>query len=98
MTDQEDNFFLGKIVFDHSNQERNFWACLGQTCSRSLIAFFKNVQLGSKEERFWRPKKIYSSLKLLLLPSLTICFDMEGFVLVPASVYNKSLISQSVKK
>ena len=35
---------------------------------------------------------------LLLLPSLTICFDMEQFVLVPASVYNKSLITQSVTK
>ena len=35
---------------------------------------------------------------LLLLPSLTFCFDMEQFVLVPASVYNKSLITQSVAK
>ena len=40
----------------------------------------------------------YSSLKLLLLPSLTICPDMEQFVLVPASVYDKSLITQSVTK
>ena len=57
-----------------------------------------NVQLGSKEETFWRPKGGSSSLKLLLLPSLTICLDMEQFVLAPASVYNKSLITQSVKK
>ena len=34
-------------------------------------------------------------IKLLLLPSLTICLDMEQFVLVPASVYNKSSITQS---
>ena len=52
----------------------------------------------SKEETLWRPKEGYSSLKLLLLPSLTICLNMEQFVLVPASVYNKSLITQSVTK
>ena len=53
-----------------------------------------NIQLGSKGETCWRPIEAYSSLKLLLLPSLTICPDMEQFVLVPASVYNKSLITQ----
>ena len=42
--------------------------------------------------------KAYSSLKLLLLPSLTFRLDMEPFVLGPASVCNKSLISQSVTK
>ena len=40
----------------------------------------------------------YTSLKLLLLPSITICLDMEQFVLVPASVYNKSVTTQSVTK
>ena len=35
---------------------------------------------------------------LSLLPSLSICLDMEQFVLVPASVYNKSLFTQSVTK
>ena len=40
----------------------------------------------------------YSALKLLLLQSLTIFLDMDQFVLVPASVYNKSLITQSVTK
>ena len=30
------------------------------------------------------------------LPSIIICLDMEQFVLVPASVYNKSLTTQSV--
>ena len=39
MTDQEDNINHGKIVFDDNNQERKSWACLGQTCSRSLIVF-----------------------------------------------------------
>ena len=47
---------------------------------------FYNVQLGGKEETFWRWKEGNSSLKLLLLPSLTICLDMELFVLLPASV------------
>ena len=37
MTDQEDSFILGKIVSDDSNQKGKSWACLGQTCSRSLI-------------------------------------------------------------
>ena len=31
MTDQEDIINLGKLVFDDNNQERNSWACLGQT-------------------------------------------------------------------
>ena len=39
MTDQKVNNNLGKIVFVDNNQERKFWACLGQTCSRSLILF-----------------------------------------------------------
>ena len=51
-----------------------------------------------QKETFWGPKKAYSSLRLLLLPSLTICLDIEQFVLVPDSVYNKSLITQSVTK
>ena len=50
------------------------------------------------EETFGRPKEGYSSLKLLLLPSITICLDMEQFVLVSLSVYNKSLNTQSVRK
>ena len=37
MTDLEDNINLGKIVFVDNNQERKSSACLGQTCSRSLI-------------------------------------------------------------
>ena len=37
-------------------------------------------------------------MKFLLLQSLTICLDMDQFVLVPATVNNKSLITQSVTK
>ena len=43
MTDQEDNNNLGKVVFDNNNQERKSWACLGQTCSRSLIVFLSQL-------------------------------------------------------
>ena len=43
MTDQEDNINLGKIVSDDNNQERKSWACLGQTCSRSLIVFLSQL-------------------------------------------------------
>ena len=54
--------------------------------------------IGSKEETFWRPKEGYSSLEFLLLPSIAIWLDMEQFVLVPASVYNKGLITETVTK
>ena len=40
MFDQEDNINLAKIVFDDNNQERNSWACVGQTCSRPPSFFF----------------------------------------------------------
>ena len=43
MTDQEDYFNLGKIVFDENNQEKKSWACLGQTCSRSLFVFLSQL-------------------------------------------------------
>ena len=42
MTDQEDIINLGKIVFDDNKQERKYWACLGQTCSRSLFVFLSH--------------------------------------------------------
>ena len=69
----------------------------GKTSKRSSSIVY-NVELGSKEETFWCAKEGYSSSKLLLLPSLTICLDMEKFVLVPASVYNKKSSTQSVTK
>ena len=43
MTDQEDSNNLGKFVFDDNSQERKSWACLGQTCSRSLIVFLSQI-------------------------------------------------------
>ena len=43
MTDQEDNINLVKMVFDENSQERKSWACLGQTCSISLIVFMSQL-------------------------------------------------------
>ena len=43
MTDQEDKTILGKIVVDDNNQEGKSWACLGQSCSRSLIVFLSQL-------------------------------------------------------
>ena len=37
MIDRKENINLGENVFNENNQERKSWACLGQTCSRSLI-------------------------------------------------------------
>ena len=47
------------------------------------------------------PEKGLHLTKVIILPvisSLTSCLGMEQFVLVPASVHNKSLITQSVTK
>ena len=43
MTDQEENINIGKIVLDDNNQERKYWASLGQTCSRSLFVFLSKL-------------------------------------------------------
>ena len=43
MTYQKYNIILGKIVFHDNNQARISWACLGQTCSRSLIVFLSQL-------------------------------------------------------
>ena len=43
MSDPEDNINQGKIVFDDNNQEKKSWACLGQTCSISLIVFLSQL-------------------------------------------------------
>ena len=42
MPDHTDNINLDKIVFGDQNAERRSWACLGQTCSRSLIVFLSH--------------------------------------------------------
>ena len=45
MTDQEDNFNSGKVVFNDKNCERESWTCLGQTCSRSLIVLLSQLSV-----------------------------------------------------
>ena len=47
---------------------------------------------------FRRRKRDCNYKPSLHFPSLNFCLDMEQFVLVPASVYNKSVTTQSVTK
>ena len=70
-----------------------------------MTNFQNEVRLLSLERTTWKrrrdlvtSKKGLQLIKFLLLPALTICLDMEQFVLVPASVYNKSLNKQSIAK
>ena len=69
-----------------------------------VVKFQSEVRLLSLKRTTWKQRRDilasegYSSLRLLLLQSLTICLDMDQFVLVPVSVYNKSLVTQSVTK
>ena len=77
-----------------------------QSVKRHHVTKFQpEVRLWSLKCTTWKQvrdilayEKAYSSLKLLLLPSLTICPNMQQFVLVPASVYNKRLITESLTK
>ena len=77
-----------------------------QSIKRHHVAKFQTeVQLLSLKRTTWKQKRdILASqrglqlIKVIILPSLTICPDMEQFVFVPASVYSESLITQSVTK
>ena len=77
-----------------------------QSMKRHHVKKFQSeVRLKSLKRTTWKQRKdILASekglalIKFLLLPSLTICLDMEQFVLVPAFVYNKSLITHSITK
>ena len=55
-------------------------------------------QLGSQEETSYCQKKIATNSSYYISRHLFLCLDMEQFVLVPASVYNKSMTTQSVTK
>ena len=73
-----------------------------------VVKFQDKVRLLLLKRRTWKQRRnVLSSEKGLQLiavitplhlPSLIICLDMEQFVLVPASVYNKSVTTQSVTK
>ena len=70
-----------------------------QSIKRHHVAKFQSkVRLLSLKRTTWKQGRdiLASEKSLSLLPSLTICLDMEQFVLIPASVCNKSLITQSV--
>ena len=69
-----------------------------QISQQGLTFVSKKEHVESKEEAFWRPKKGYISYKVLLLPSITICLDMEQFVLDPASVYKSSETQTATKQ
>ena len=71
-----------------------------QSPKRHHVAKFQNkVRLLSLKRSTWKQRRnLLASEKGLLLPSLTICLDMEQFLLVPASTYNKNFITQSVAK
>ena len=69
----------------------------GKISKRGLTISSKTYNLEAKKRHSGVQKRL-TSLKLVLLQSLTICLDMEQFVFVPASVYNKKLISLSVTK
>ena len=67
-----------------------------------VVKFQDEVWLLSLKRTTWKQKRnVLSSekgLQLITPPPLIICLDMEQFVLVPASVYNKSVTAQSVTK
>ena len=64
---------------------------------RISIPLSKRNRLGAKKRRFDIRKRVTIQTRLPL-PSLTFCIDMEQFVLVPASVYDKTLNTQAVKQ
>ena len=61
-----------------------------------LLSLKRTIE--SRKETFCRQKKGCNYWPSLHLPSYTICLDMEQFVLVPASVYDKSVTMQSFTK
>ena len=63
----------------------------------SLALSTENLRkLKKRNSGIW--KRVTTQKKSILLWLSTICLDMEQFLLVPASVYNKSLNTQSVRK
>ena len=65
---------------------------------RSLVTLVKKNNLEAKKKRSVVRKRIATYWPSLHPPSLTICINMEQFVLVLGSVYNKSVTTQSLTK
>ena len=84
----KENNNLGKIVFDYNNQAKNSWACLGQTCSRSLIVFPPqlNVILLIIFGCFWR-----------IHPSKTCDASTVWFGVLPSSKLLTSFFLQKIE-
>ena len=70
----------------------------GKVSRRSLVTIAKKNNLEAKKKRSVVRKKVANKRQSLHLGSLIVCLDMEQFVLVPASVFNKSVTTQSVTK
>ena len=71
----------------------------GRVSNQPLVGFFTDNSSEEKEDTFWPQQKLLQLIKLLLLPSLTICFDVDQFELQHVSVLNnKSFNTQSSTK
>ena len=83
----------------HSKSTRRELASHEKT-SRDKVSRRSLVTIAKKTT--WKQRNVLSSKKgLQILAVITppvICLEMEQFVLVPASVYNKSVTTQSVRK
>ena len=64
----------------------------------TIVSKMYNLEAKKRHSGVQKGLQLIKVLKLLLLQSFNISFDMDQFVLVPASVYNKGLIIQSVTK
>ena len=84
----EDLEFVQGVNFDFINSLKNngtkYLLIFDDSCEEICNSkAFVDIATAGRHRRL-------SSIKLLLLQSLTICLDMDQFVLVPASVYNKN--------
>ena len=70
----------------------------GEFPRQSLATIAKKNNLEAKKKRSVVRKRIATNSSRYTSRSLIVCLDMEQLVLVPASVYNKSITTQSVTK
>ena len=85
------NFTQRKLA-NHNKTSR------GNVSRRSLVTVAKKNNLEAKKKRSVVEKGIATNSRHYTSRQLIICLDMEQFVLVPASVYNKSVTTQSLTK
>ena len=73
----------------------------GKFQSEAWLLSLKSTTWKQRRDIIAPEKGLHLTKNIIILPvisSLTSCLGMEQFVLVPASVHNKSLITQSVTK